>query len=305
MIAAQNLHNRFGTFHALRGVSLRVREGEIYGFIGQNGAGKTTAMNILAGLSRPDEGVCTVNGSDLSRIRHPGQLGVGFLPEEPKFYPWMTAWETLDYLGGKLRRGRVDELLAWTGLSGAARRRVGGFSRGMKQRLGIAAALIRDPALLILDEPVSALDPEGRGEVFRLLTELRRMGKTVFFSTHILSDVERVCDTVGMIAQGAMVLEKPLEQLQRENAGPVFQITPKMPWGPELPARLRALEGVLEVREAGKDSFDVLAADEDEGARRLMRFLADRDLAVRGFSLRKNSLEDLFMREVKTDDAGN
>lgn len=305
MITAQNLHKRFGAFHALRGISLHVRRGEIYGFIGQNGAGKTTAMHILSGLSRPTEGACIVNGKDVSSVRHPGELRIGFLPEEPKFYPWMTAHETLCYLGGKIRKARIDELLEWVGLAGAAHRRVGGFSRGMKQRLGIGAALVRDPALLILDEPASALDPEGRGEVLRLLSELKRMGKTVLFSTHILSDVERVCDTVGMIAQGRMVLEKPLEQLQSENARPIFDILPQKPFGPEMLVHLRRLTGVLEVSEADKGSLSVLAAEEAAVSKRLMRFFAEQDIAVRGFSLRKNNLEDLFMREVKADDAGN
>lgn len=121
----------------------------------------------------------------------------------------MTAHEILVYLSGVRKTGRIAEILRWTGLADAQYRRVGGFSRGMKQRLGIGAALIRNPQLLILDEPSSALDPEGRSEVLHLIKELKNMGKTILFSTHILDDVERVCDTVGMIDAGRMIFEKP------------------------------------------------------------------------------------------------
>ena len=207
MITVKNLHKQFHAFHALKGIDLNVQKGEIYGFIGQNGAGKSTTMNILAGLSRPSAGECTVGGKNVTKARYPSDLDIGYLPEDPKFYPWMTAREMLAYLcnsGGPrvAARERVGEMLHWVGLADAAGRRVGGFSRGMRQRLGIAAAMIHNPALLILDEPSSALDPEGRSDVLRLMREVKQMGKTVFFSTHFLSDVERVCDTVVIIAWG-------------------------------------------------------------------------------------------------------
>lgn len=225
MITVKNLHKRFNELHVLKGMDMNVGRGEIYGFIGQNGAGKTTAMNILAGLSRPTNGRCFVNGKDVSSIQHPGDLHIGYLPEEPRFYPWMSAYETLEYLGNGATPVRINEMIGWVGLSEAARRRVGGFSRGMKQRLGIGAALIRNPELLILDEPSSALDPEGRSDVLQLIMEMKQMGKTVLFSTHILSDVERICDTVGMITRGRIVIEKPLNQLQKQIKLPVFDIT--------------------------------------------------------------------------------
>ena len=139
-------------------------------------------MNILAGLSRPTHGECIVNRRAIAEIKHPGDLHIGYLPEDPRFYPWMTAYETLQYLGGNVKRERIVEVLEWIGPEDAARRRVGGFSRGMKQRLGIGASLIRDPALLILDEPSSALDPEGRADVLSLIAEMKQMAKTVLFS---------------------------------------------------------------------------------------------------------------------------
>ena len=226
MITVKGLQKKFKNFYALKNVDMHVKKGEIYGFIGPNGSGKTSTMNILAGLSRPAQGECTVNGLDVTKLTHPGDLKIGYLPEDPKFYPWMTAHETLDYLYGGRNTGHTGEILRWTGLLDARNRRVGGFSRGMKQRLGIGAALIRNPELLILDEPSSALDPEGRSEVLRLIKDLKGMGKTILFSTHILDDVERVCDTVGMIDAGQMMFEKPLRQLQKENTQPIFDIIP-------------------------------------------------------------------------------
>ncbi len=164
---------------------MHVKTGEIYGFIDQNGAGKITTMNILASLSRPVQGECVVNGKDVARFTHPGDLCIGYLPEDPKFYQWMTARETLVFLSGTRNTECTQEIIHWIGLAQAHNRLVGGFSRGMKQRLGIGAALIRNPELFILDEPSSALDPEGRGEVLRLIKDLKNMGKTILFSTHI------------------------------------------------------------------------------------------------------------------------
>ena len=301
MIAVKELRKNFKTFHALKGIELHVRRGEIYGFIGRNGAGKSTTMNILAGLSRPTSGECTVNGKDIRSIKHPSELHIGYLPEDPKFYPWMSAHETLHYLGNSaahsVDKTRVDEVLGWVGLEDAARRRVGGFSRGMKQRLGIAAALIHDPGLLILDEPSSALDPQGRSDVLRLIKELKQMGKTVIFSTHILSDVERVCDTVGMIVSGKMLLEKPLGELQKNAAASVFDITLQTPVDQEVISKLKQAEGVTNAT-VNDGTLSVTVKDAAEGSKELMRFLSGQNIAVQGLLLRRNGLEDIFLEEA-------
>jgi ABC-2 type transport system ATP-binding protein len=251
MITVKGLQKKFKNFYALKNVDMHVKKGEIYGLIGPNGSGKTSTMNILAGLSRPEQGECTVNGLDVTKLTHPGDLKIGYLPEDPKFYPWMTAHETLDYLSGGRNTGHTGEILRWTGLLDARNRRVGGFSRGMKQRLGIGAALIRNPELLILDEPSSALDPEGRSEVLRLIKDLKGMGKTILFSTHILDDVERICDTVGMIDAGQMLFEKPLAQLQKENTQPIFDITPVHPVESSILDALEQLTGLVSLAKSG------------------------------------------------------
>lgn len=296
MITVKGLAKQFGSFKALRGLDMQVNAGEVYGFIGQNGAGKTTTMNILAGLSRPVQGECTVTGKDVSGLTHPGDLNIGYLPENPKFYTWMSAYETLVYLSGARNTERTQEILRWTGLLDAQNRRVGGFSRGMKQRLGIGAALIRNPQLLILDDPSSALDPEGRSEVLRLIKDLKGMGKTILFSTHILDDVERVCDTVGMIDAGQMVFEKPLAQLQKENAQPVFDITPAAAVESNILDALERLTGVVFLTKSEK-SFTIKVADNTTSVS-VMRFLADHEIVIESFSLRKARLEDLFLQGV-------
>ncbi len=302
MIIVQDLHKSFGSFAALRGISLTVRRGEIYGFIGQNGAGKTTTMNILAGLSHPSSGSCRVNGRDVRSIRHPSELQIGYLPENPGFYAWMTAGETLTYLSGT---GKADttRLLAWVGLTDAARRKVGGFSRGMRQRLGIAAALVHDPDLLILDEPSSALDPEGRSDVLRLIRELKQRGKTVFFSTHILSDVERVCDTVGIIAGGTMRLEKPLIELQRQYIVPVFDLRLARPCPPDLAGNLKNHPLVLAIEE-NEDQLTVTVRDAAAGSVWLMEQLAAQNLPVVSLTQRTPTLEDIFIQEVNGHETG-
>jgi ABC-2 type transport system ATP-binding protein len=298
MINASGLNKEFKTFCALKGVDMNVSKGEIYGFIGHNGAGKSTTMNILAGLSRPTSGYCVVNGRNIAEIKHPGELGVGYLPESPQFYSWMTAFETLQHLGVKIKRTRIIEILEWVGLKDSARRRVGGFSRGMKQRLGIGAALINDPALLILDEPSSALDPEGRADVLRLIAEMKKMGKTILFSTHILNDVERVCDTVGIISSGSMIFEKPLSELQRDNIRPIFDITLTASGPTDVISRLRGLDAVSDVI-LTENTLTVTVDDEAKASKNLMRFFSDHDISMRSLALRQSSLEELFLGEVK------
>ncbi len=225
----EKLTKNYGAVHALDGLDLDVAPGTVYGFLGPNGAGKTTTLRILTGLARPSSGSAQVAGVDVLHPGHALPRKIGHLPEEPAFYTWMTPLEFLDYLGrlyglsSSERRLRSRELLALVHMEEASKRRIGGFSRGMRQRLGIAAALIHHPEVLFLDEPASALDPAGRKEVLDLIENLRGQA-TVVMSTHILADVERVCDVVGIIARGRMIVQSGREELLERYAVPAFEV---------------------------------------------------------------------------------
>ena len=189
-------------------ISFSVQRGEIFGFVGPNGAGKTTTMKILMGLIRASAGRATILGHEVGETAFRNEIG--FLPENPAFYDYLTGRELLNFyadLSGvpsEQRRERVDLLLSWVGLSGAADQRLRSWSKGMLQRVGIAQALVHDPSVVFLDEPMSGLDPIGRKEIRDLILRLREEGKTVFMNTHILSDMEMICDRVAIIVAGRL-----------------------------------------------------------------------------------------------------
>ncbi len=208
---------RLRSVTALEGLSLRVEEGSIFGFVGPNGAGKTTTIKILVGLIRASRGSASIFGRPIADPA--SRRVVGYLPENPAFHDFLRPLEVLELLGklsdlsGRDLRRRAEEVLELVGLSQARDLTVRKFSKGMVQRLGLAQAVLHDPPLLILDEPMSGLDPIGRKDVRDLLVDLRRRGKTLFFSTHILNDVETTCDRVGMVLEGRLVAEGSLDAL--------------------------------------------------------------------------------------------
>jgi ABC-2 type transport system ATP-binding protein len=208
---------RMRSMTALSGLDLRVAEGSVFGFVGPNGAGKTTAIKMLVGLIAPSRGEARIFGKPIREAA--SRLSVGYLPENPAFHDFLKPLEVLTLmgrlsgLGGRELRRRSEEVLESVGLGQARDLSVRKFSKGMVQRLGLAQAILHDPPLLILDEPMSGLDPIGRAEVRDLILDLGRRGKTIFFSTHILSDVETICDRVGMLLRGRLVAEGALGTL--------------------------------------------------------------------------------------------
>ena len=222
-ILCQGLTKTYGSVQALVELDLSVPYGSIFGFLGRNGAGKTTTMRMLAGLALPTSGRAWVAGLETTGQARSARSRFGYLPQDPAFYNWMSAREYLDYiaqiqgLNSSERQRQIAALLALSGLEDAAKRRIGGYSGGMLQRLGIAQALVGNPPVLLLDEPTSALDPAGRSEVLAMIAGLRGQ-VTVFLSSHILTDIERVCDTVAILHKGRLILVSDREALLAQYA---------------------------------------------------------------------------------------
>jgi ABC-2 type transport system ATP-binding protein len=202
---------------AVRNISFEVRPGEVYGLLGPNGSGKSTTLKILLGLVTPNQGRAMIFGQD-SRDYH-SRRDVGFLPENPYFYKFLTAAETLRFygkvcgMGGTILNKRIDELIHLVGLEEARDRRIGGFSKGMLQRIGLAQALIQDPRLVVLDEPTAGVDPAGSHQIRDLILDLKKRGKTVLLTSHLLEQVQEICDRVGIMARGEMIREGALADL--------------------------------------------------------------------------------------------
>lgn len=243
---------------SLDNLTLEVEDGEVFGFLGPNGAGKTTTLKLLTGLIFPTAGTARVRGRSIDDVRMHREIG--YLPEQPYFYDYLTARELLDYYArfsnytAAERRERVERFLALVGLASAGDVQLRKFSKGMLQRAGIAQAVLHDPPVVFLDEPMSGLDPIGRREVRDIIHDLKRQGRTVFFSTHILSDAEMLCDRVAVLAGGKLEgVGAPGDIVSMEVAG--MEILFEMPEGRALPAALSAAVAIgarhrLEVPEA-------------------------------------------------------
>jgi ABC-2 type transport system ATP-binding protein len=277
---------------ALYPLHLKVEEGEIFGFLGPNGAGKTTTLKMLMGLVFPTGGSARILGMEIDDPRMKAQIG--FLPEQPYFYDYLTARELLDYYGQlsgvapKERSRRVREILQRVGLAEAAGVQLRKFSKGMLQRVGIAQAILHDPKVVFFDEPMSGLDPMGRREVRDLMEQLKREGKTVFFSTHILSDAEALCDRVAIMNLGQLRGVGAVSELLASVQGKV-----ELVWqGTSVPASIRALGADCHVM--ADTVRAVLAEQNQDGAIEALR--RDRLRLVSVIPVR-TSLEDYFVAQ--------
>jgi ABC-2 type transport system ATP-binding protein len=304
-LRVEGLRKTYGSVKALDGLDLAVEPGTVFGFLGPNGAGKTTTLKILAGLTRPTGGQAWVTEEPVSPESRAREV-IGYLPEEPRFYTWMSAREFLArFVGGLFgmprREGaaRADELLERVGLQEAARRRIAGFSRGMRQRLGLAQALMNHPKVLLLDEPVSALDPGGRRDMLELIGQLKAEA-TVFMSTHILDDVERVCDTIGILNHGRLVALEGREALLSRYAVPVYEV--EFEATPEAVAAW-AQKVTVEPNVAGVEvsGSHVRVRLDGSGLARagLQRLVLASGMTVVRYEIARPSLEDVFLRLVE------
>ena len=301
-IRCENLSKRFGGVTAVEDLSLAVEEGASFGFLGPNGAGKSTTLRLFTGLTNPSEGRMWVGGEDVSGLSLELRAQIGYLPQTPAFYGWMTGREFLRFTGdlyGMTRqecRARADELLRDVNLLDAGDRKVGGYSGGMKQRLGLAQALVHHPRVLFLDEPASALDPIGRRDMLETINALRGR-TTVFMSSHILGDIERVCDRVAIINRGKLVISGAIDDLRVKQGHSVFLVQVEEE-PQELVNRLSGLPWIESVESAAGEGLYALrveVAQPDAAKRELPKLVYESGLTMLKYELMSASLEDVFI----------
>jgi ABC-2 type transport system ATP-binding protein len=304
-IEVRGLSKRYGRVLALDGLDLSVPGGSVFGFLGPNGAGKTTTLRILTSLATASAGGATIAGIEVGDGA-PNRRGlIGYLDQDPRFHGWMSGRELLQLVGrlygmhGATLEERVDETLELVGLADAGRRVIGGYSGGMRQRLGLAQAILNRPPVLLLDEPVSALDPEGRRDILQVIAGLGGES-TVLFSTHILNDVERVCDRVAIIDHGRLVTAGPMDELLARFARPIWVVEPDPARGgtPEqLAEALRGVPGVASV-EVAHGTLRVAIGDDASVSQDLLAALAAAKVPLLRVERQRPTLEDVFLQLV-------
>jgi ABC-2 type transport system ATP-binding protein len=311
IIQTHDLKKRFDTFDALRGVSINVPVGSIYGFVGPNGAGKTTTMRILTTLTRPTSGEAVVAGHSVMVDKRAVRRAIGYMPDEFGVYEDLKVWEYLDFFAACYdipendRRRLVGDLLTLVDLAHRKDDMVDSLSRGMKQRLSLARTLAHDPQVLILDEPASGLDPRARVEIRELLVELSRMGKTIFFSSHILADIEDICSHIGIIEAGQMVMEGSIGDLKAQlmESREIIVTVMDNTAAERVQGLVTTLPDVIKVEriepKSGKPRLRVDYVGGDEGIAHLNRTLIESGVVVLGFQEEERDLETMFMRVTK------
>jgi len=290
----------FGRREALRSLDLEIHENEIFGYLGANGAGKTTTIKILVGLMYPTSGSAKILGRDISDVE--ARRNIGYQPENPFFYEYLTASESLHFYGRlcgvprAVRNKRVDELLELINVPGVRNMPVRQFSKGMRQRLGLAQALINDPKVLFLDEPLEGLDPMGRHQLREVITSLKEKGKTIFFSSHILSDVELICDRVGMLVRGELTAVGSLSSLLTSMLQYIEIAARDLP--PDALAKIQPLAERLVTR----DSVVHFRVPDEESGKSALRIISSSGATLLSYIPHRESLEEYFVRTSQQED---
>lgn len=298
LLKASNLVKQFGNIDAVNKIDFQIEEGKCVALLGPNGAGKTTTLKMLAGLLKPTSGSIEFKGKKGKDLRE----FIGYLPQSTAFFNWMSGMEFLVFagqlakLGRKEAEQRSEELLERVGLRDAKKRKIGGYSGGMKQRLGLAQALIHRPKLLILDEPVSALDPHGRREVLEMMREIKEE-TTILFSTHVLHDAEEISDDILIMHDGEIAVSGSLESVMKEYQQPILHIEFESQADDWLKS-IASYSFVSEVNIQGNKA-SILLTDMEKGKQALLKEIVDKNLPIRKFEMSQTTLEDLFMKVVK------
>jgi ABC-2 type transport system ATP-binding protein len=292
-IEARGLVKRYGEIVAVDHVDLTVRAGDVYGYLGPNGAGKTTSLRMLLGLIRPDGGSARLFGRDPLLDGARALDGVAGFVEAPRFYPYMSGRRNLEMvaaLDGGDARARIDAALETVDLVDRAKDKVGGYSHGMRQRLGIAGALLRDPRLLLLDEPTTGLDPAGMRDMRHLIRRLADQGITVLLSSHLMGEVEELCDRVAIVRRGRVVYEGALDELLATTAGRYELRTTDDAFAADIAGR------EPDIRELCHDDRGLTFAADEDAAARLSVALGQAGVGIRALVPRTATLEELFFR---------
>lgn len=313
-IEVHGLSKAYSNFYAVKGLNLQVPKNSVFAFLGPNGAGKTTTIKLLLGLAQPTSGGGTILGHDLITENKRIRSRVGYMAQNQQYSQYMTPRQILRFAarffyqdGGDQLEDKISRLLHLVELDRNADRKTKGFSGGERQRLGIAQALINDPDLLILDEPAAGLDPQGREDVLDLMQALRSSA-TIFYSTHILDDAQRVSDRVAILSRGSLLASAPLSELLAGAEGTVYTITLK--GNPQrtkdLISKQSWVNSVQTLEQNGRTKWLVSVSDEAMAEEELLRFiLRDHSLSVCEFGMKKYELEEIFMRLVEDDKSDN
>jgi ABC-2 type transport system ATP-binding protein len=303
MIKVANLVKNYRNVEALKAISFEVDKGSVFGFIGRNGAGKTTTMNILTGLIRFNSGKIFIKGKDFLKHKRELVKSIGYLPETPAFYNYMNAYQYLNFMRDIIgfdaeKSGKyIKRLIEMVKLTKQAKRRISGYSRGMKQRLALAVAFMNNPEILFLDEPASALDPEGRLEMLELIESLKNDRITIFISTHILNDAERVCDKICIIDEGKIILTEDLSQLYKTYIQPIFDIEFEEEPGKEV-NRFKKLSWIESIKRKGR-RVSLYIKDIDHAKKEVLKEISKLKVNISSYQIRKSTLEDIYIRMIK------
>ncbi|MDD1501563.1 ABC transporter ATP-binding protein [Lysinibacillus sp. CNPSo 3705] len=299
IVQTENLSKSFAKEQAVSNINLKIRKGEIYGFLGPNGAGKTTTIRMLLGLMKPSSGTIKIFQKDLKKERINILAKVGSLVENPSYYPHLTAYENLEALRKILGvpKSRIDEVLEIVRLKDAANKKVKGFSLGMKQRLGIAASLLHNPELLILDEPTNGLDPSGIIEIRNLIKRLpKEYGMTIIISSHLLSEIDQMATQVGIVTKGKMIFQDSIEAMRR-FAQPKVVI--KVSYS-EKGWRSLVANGI---KAEHKDDLILFDECSDEKVAHIVQILVQEGISVYRVEEEKRSLEEIFLQMTTGEQA--
>jgi ABC-2 type transport system ATP-binding protein len=301
VITVNNITKKFGSFTALDNLSLTINENTCVGFLGPNGAGKTTLIKILTGLIRPNTGTVKINGTDVAQNKRVALSHIGALVETPEFYSYMTPHDILSYFGSirgipkKVLGEKIDNVLKTVKLEKWSREKIGKFSKGMKQRLALASALIHEPSILILDEPTTGLDPRGAVEIREIIKSLKKSGKTIFLSSHMLNEVQEVCDEVALVDKGVLARHIKISNFEDTNSIKI-EIKTLNPIDKTQLSQITDIENVDSV-DSSNDIVTLSYIGDKEKRAKLLKKLQEIGLEIISFKT-SNEIESLYMDNI-------